>query len=128
MRLWNRELWPYLCNRHLGALWNEMLIAYRTLIYNRDSWSHHPEVKQFENCPEQLFYFILDLQEFRLSKHLQANLPHDLYLVVKGGTYTPYKTTQQQIKDLIEKQVTKPCKCDVEEMLSGGDYHEQRNP
>lgn len=51
MRIWHEKLIPFLCSKHLTAMWNESWIAFDGIINNKEGWKTHPARKEFEHCP-----------------------------------------------------------------------------
>lgn len=55
MRIWDKKLIPYLCRRHLVAMWREGLGAYKIVTTNTKAYRNHPAVVEFLCAPDLLY-------------------------------------------------------------------------
>lgn len=58
MRIWHQRLIPKLCTKHLLAQWREGLGCYSIIFNNKKGYSKHPQVIQYKNSLQTLWYIL----------------------------------------------------------------------
>lgn len=118
MRIWHEQLIPKLCQKHLCAMWREGLGAYKIITENKKGYRNHPAVKEFEDCPDELFK---RLQAIRKEMIRRGYKPKEIEekLIIKGimtgNIYIPNKPKPwQTLKQQIEVLKSKNCKCKID--------------
>lgn len=107
MRIWHPIFYPYLCRKHLLAVWNEANICYKGIVNGGNGWRNHPEYKMFVGSPETLHNYLTAIRLEMVSRGYNVMaLPKR---VVFGGEVHTYKDIAQQYCDL----VAKGCECNI---------------
>lgn len=110
MRIWNEQLIPHLCQKHLCAMWREGLGAYKIIMENKKGYRNHPAVKEFINSPLGLAKRLLYVRKEMLKRgYHPKEISFGLVEMWDIGEIKPWQTLDEQIEVL----KSKGCKCNL---------------
>ena len=110
MRIWNEQLIPKLCQKHLCAMWREGLGAFKIITENRTNLSYwkHPATQEFVNAPLELKNRLWAVRKEMLKRGYHPKELPDCKMKI-GGKINEWQNLEQQIEILKSKH----CKCNL---------------
>lgn len=115
MRIWNEQLIPKLCQKHICGMWRESLGAYKIIQENRTDLSYwkHPATQEFVGHIYRLWQRLKAVRDEMLKRGYH---PKELPECADENTHyqnEPEMKEWQTIEQQIEILRSKGCKCMV---------------
>jgi len=118
MRIWHEKLIPFLCSKHLTAMWNESWIAFNGIKENKNGWRTHPARKEFEQCPDRLWDRLQLVKKEADKRGFNFIKPFPQRPRRTNNKPKEWQTLNEQINVLVEKrELIESCNCDIENII-----------